>query len=231
MIDHVAETGSTNADLILAAGAEAAEGTWLRADRQTAGRGRHGRSWSSPPGNLFASTIVRPRSGDPAAETLALVAGIAMVDVARVWASDAAPQLLLKWPNDVLAGGAKLAGILLERAGEAVVIGFGANLAHHPQDIDRAATSLVTLAGIAPDPALFLDDLADALARWLRIWREQGLEPIRRGWMAAAHPIGTALVVSGREGLFDGLDADGALRLRRADGAIEHIRAGEVFLL
>ena len=231
MIEHVAETGSTNADLIGAVRAGAGEGHWRRADRQTGGRGRHGRHWISPPGNLYASTIVRPHPGDPPIETLSLVAGVALVEVARGWAREADERIRLKWPNDLLADGAKLAGILLERADDAVVIGFGTNLAHHPEGLDRATTSLAAIAGVSADPALFLDDLADALARWLRLWREQGLEPIRRGWLAAAHPIGTALVVSGREGLFDGLDADGALRLRRADGQVEHVRAGEVFLL
>lgn len=231
MIRHVAETGSTNADLIEAALTGAGEGTWLRADRQTEGRGRHGRTWLSPPGNLYASTIVCPLAGDPPAETLALVAGVALIDVARGWAGDAGGRLRLKWPNDVLADGAKLAGILLERADAAVVIGFGANLAQHPEGLDRATTSLAALAGVTADPASFLDDLADSFARWLRLWREQGLDPVRRAWLAAAHPIGTALLASGREGLFDGLDADGALRLRRADGQVEHVRAGEVFLL
>lgn len=231
MIRHIAETGSTNADLIAAARAGAGEGLWLRADRQTDGRGRHGRTWVSPLGNLYASTIVRPSSGDPPAETLALVAGVALIEVARGWAGDASGRLRLKWPNDILADGAKLAGILLERADAAVVIGCGVNLAHHPAGLERATTSLAALAGVTADPALFLDDLADAFARSLRLWREQGLDPVRRAWLAAAHPIGTALLVVGREGLFDGLDADGALRLRRPDGQVEHVRAGEVFLL
>jgi BirA family biotin operon repressor/biotin-[acetyl-CoA-carboxylase] ligase len=227
MIRTLAETVSTNDDLAALARKGAAEGLWLRAERQTGGRGRQGRAWSSPPGNLYASTLVRVRPGDPPAPTLALVAAVAVHEVASAYA----PQVLIKWPNDLLAGGAKLAGMLLERAGEAVVIGFGVNLAHHPKDIDRPATSLAALAGSAPDPAPFLDQLADAFARWLSVWRGQGLAPVRAAWSAAAHPRGTALATAEGEGLFDGLDDTGALRLRLADGTTRVIHAGDVFLI
>jgi len=233
MIRTVAETGSTNADMLAAARAGAPEGDWLRAERQSGGKGRAGRSWQSPAGNLYASTIVRLRSGDPEAPGLALVAGVALEEVATAWlAKDA---LRLKWPNDLLAGDAKLAGILLERVGDAVVIGMGVNLGVAPEALDRATTSLVELGGSAPDPAAFIEDLAAAFARWLDRWRAEGLEPVRKRWIERAHPIGTALAASaaeGRiEGLFDGLDPDGTLRLRRADGRIERINAGDIFLL
>ena len=231
MIRTVAATGSTNADLLAAARTGALEGDWLRAVEQTGGRGRLGRNWASPPGNLYASTIVRLRPGDPPAATLALVSGVALVAVARAWAGDRAAALRLKWPNDLLAEGAKLAGILLERADDAVVIGVGANLAHHPLLVERAATSLAGLSGAAPDPALFLDYLAEAFMRWLGVWRSEGLAPVRRAWLEAAHPIGTPLATAGMEGLFDGLGSDGTLRLRLADGRIEQVRAGDVFLV
>ena len=133
--------------------------------------------------------------------------------------------------NYLLVGGAKLSGILLERAGDAVVIGFGVNLAHHPQDLGRPATSLAALAGAAPDPAIFLEMLAESLARWLHRWRTEGLGPVRAQWLAAAHPIGTALTTPEGEGLFDGLDETGALRLRLADGSMRVIHAGDVFLI
>ena len=230
-IRTVATTGSTNADLLDAARNGAVEGSWLRAVEQSGGRGRLGRNWASPPGNLYASTIVRPGDSDPPAPTLALVAGVALATVARGWAGEHAAALRLKWPNDLLAGGAKLAGILLERVEGAVVIGVGVNLAHHPLLVDRPATSLAALVGTAPDPAAFLDTLADALARWLRTWRGAGLEPVRRAWLAAAHPIGTPLASGGHEGLFDGLAPDGALRLRFADGRVEQVRAGDVLLV
>ena len=148
-------------------------------------------------------------------------------------ASAFAPEqsFTIKWPNDLLAGDAKLAGILLERSDDAVVIGTGVNLAHHPADIGRAATSLAALTGSAPEPATFLEALADSFARWLGRWRGEGIGPVRGRWLAAAHPLGTALSTSAGEGLFDGLDETGALRLRLADGTSRVIHAGDVFLI
>lgn len=150
------------------------------------------------------------------------------------YAGDA--RVTIKWPNDLLADGAKISGILLERADDAVVIGFGVNLAHHPEALDRPATSIAVLTGAAPDPAAFLSDLADSMAHWLARWRGEGLEPVRRRWVDRAHPHGTALVVrtadgTVTEGLFDGLAEDGALRLRLASGGVHVIHAGDVFLI
>lgn len=172
---------------------------------------------------------MRWRPGDPPAPTLALVAAVALHEAVASQAP--AARIEIKWPNDLLAGGAKLSGILLERAGDAVVIGFGVNLAHHPEVIGRPATSLLRLTGAAPDPAAFLEILADGFARWLRRWRDEGLASVRAAWLAAAHPIGTALATSEGDGLFDGLDEAGALRLRLADGTGRVIHAGDVFLL
>ena len=215
---------------LAAAGLE--EGVWLRAERQSSGRGRQGRDWVSPAGNLYASTLVRIRPSDPPAETLALVAAVALEETVGVYLPGMAR---LKWPNDLLIGGAKLSGILLERAGDAVVIGIGVNLARHPTDIDRSATSLAA-SGIAVAPADFIETLAEAFARWVERWRGQGLDAIRRRWVDAAHPAGTPLTVrlpdgASIDGLFDGLDADGALILRLADGIRRVIHAGDVFLL
>lgn len=197
-------------------------------------------------GNLYASTLVRLRPSDPGAATLALVAGVAVQDAASTILAlsqgSLAPDqvrgdegLRLKWPNDLLLGGAKLAGILLERAEDAVVVGFGANLADHPQLPDRPTTSLVA-HGIDVEPAAFLDTLAEAFARWLARWRVEGLRSVRARWLERAHPIGTALTArlpddSAIDGLFDGLDADGALILRLAGGERRVIHAGDVFLL
>jgi BirA family biotin operon repressor/biotin-[acetyl-CoA-carboxylase] ligase len=172
---------------------------------------------------------VRLVPGDPPAPSLALVAAVALHEVASAFAPD--QEVIVKWPNDLLVGGAKLAGILLEREADAVVIGFGINLAHFPPGLERPATSLAALAGAAPDPAAFLDTLAAAFARWLGRWRGEGLIAIRRQWLAVAHPPGTALTAGGIEGLFDGLDENGALRLRLADGATRLVHAGDVFLI
>ena len=243
MIRTVAETGSTNADMLMLAGAGAGEGLWLRAARQNGGRGRQGRAWSSPEGNLYASTLVRLRPGDPQAATLALVTAVALEEVVRAYLPSLFPRegggtanvLQIKWPNDLLLDGAKLSGILLERAGDAVVIGIGVNLAHHPTDLDRAVTSLAAHGGV-PDPADFLETLADAFARWLGIWRGEGLAPVRARWLGRAHPAGTALTArlpdgSAIDGLFQGLDDAGALILRLADGSTRVIHAADVFLI
>jgi BirA family biotin operon repressor/biotin-[acetyl-CoA-carboxylase] ligase len=226
-IRTVAETRSTNDDLAALARDGAPEGSWLRAELQTGGKGRQGRVWQSPPGNLYASTLVRLQPDDPPAPTLALVAAVAVHEIVSRYA----PSVRIKWPNDLLAGGAKLSGILLERQGAAVIVGFGVNLAHHPEDIDRPATNLAVLAGAAPEPGAFLKVLAEAFARWLARWRSSGVEPIRRQWLAAAHAPGTPLSTSEGEGLFDGLDGEGALRLRLADGTLRVIHAGDVFLI
>lgn len=142
----------------------------------------------------------------------------------------------IKWPNDLLVDGAKLSGILLERGEDAVVIGFGVNLAHHPEGLDRPTTSIAARAGVAPDPATFVEVLAEGVARWLGRWRAGGVAAIRAPWLQAAHPAGTPLSVhlpdgEALQGLFEGLDEAGALRLRLAGGAVRVIHAGDVFLI
>jgi BirA family biotin operon repressor/biotin-[acetyl-CoA-carboxylase] ligase len=233
-IRTVAETGSTNADMLMLAGSGAGEGLWLRAERQTGGRGRQGRAWSSPQGNLYASTLVRLRPHDPQAATLALVAAVALEEVVSAYLPRKG-AVAIKWPNDLLLDGAKLSGILLERADDAVVIGMGVNLAHHPTDLERPATSLAA-HGATPDPADFLETLADAFERWLGIWRVEGLAPIRTRWLERAHASGTALTArlpdgSAIDGLFQGLNGEGALILRLADGSSRVIHAADVFLI
>ncbi len=226
-IRSVPETGSTNDDVAALARGGAREGLWLRADRQSGGKGRQGRRWVSPPGNFHASTVVRLRPEDPPAPSLALVAAVALHEIAAIYA----PGTQIKWPNDLVFDGAKLAGILLERQDDAVILGFGVNLVHHPEGLDRPATSLAALAGTAPNAADFAAILARNFSRWLDRWRTGGVAPIRRHWLAAAHPLGTPLSTAEGEGLFDGLDDSGALRLRLADGASRVIHAGDVFLI
>jgi BirA family biotin operon repressor/biotin-[acetyl-CoA-carboxylase] ligase len=178
--------------------------------------------------------LVRLGEGDPPAPSLALVASVALREIAEAYAPGAG--IRIKWPNDLLADGAKLSGILLERQGDAIILGFGVNLADHPAEAGRPAASLRSLTGSAPDPADFLTDLAAAFARWLGRWRGEGLAPVRAQWLAWAHPPGTALSTTGSDGepvrgLFDGLDESGALRLRLADGSSHVIHAGDVFLV
>ncbi|TXC71543.1 biotin--[acetyl-CoA-carboxylase] ligase [Sphingomonas ginsenosidivorax] len=246
-----------------------AEGVWLRAERQSSGRGRMGREWSSPVGNFYGSTVVRLRPRDPAPATLALLAAVALEEavstflpfpgegrgpggkavvttraVRQVPTSQLDPGLRrgtgqggvrLKWPNDLLVDGAKLSGILLERTDDAVIVGIGVNLAHHPDLPDRPTTSLAAHAAPVA-PAQFAETLAETFARWLSRWRGEGLAPVRQRWLDRAHPIGTALTArlpdgTAHDGLFDGLDADGALILRLADGGRRVIHAADVFLI
>lgn len=220
----VDETGSTNADLLEMAREGAAEGIWLRAERQTGGRGRMGRAWHSPEGNLYASTLVRLRPDDPPAATLALAAGVALQ------AAVGAPATL-KWPNDLIIDGAKCAGILLERADDAVVIGFGVNIASAPNGLDRAVTALAS-HGLD----LTIESVAYSFERRLKDWRSGGVAAIATAWQSAAHPPGTRLAVrlgDGAElhGAFDRLAPDGGLRLRLDDLNIRTIHAGDVFLI
>ncbi len=142
---------------------------------------------------------------------------------------------MLKWPNDLLIGGAKISGILLERVGDAVVIGIGVNVAHRPDLPDRPATSLAD-QGAAITPAELLERLAAMVEAWLSIWRGQGLAPIVARWIERAHPAGTQLharLADGTSlgGAFETLAADGALVLRLADGSTRAIHAGDVFLV
>lgn len=193
-----------------------------------------GRDWQSPVGNFYGSTLVRLQPGDPPAATLALVAAVALHQALAALAPEL--QLWIKWPNDILCQGAKMSGILLEREGDAVIIGIGVNLAFHPEGLGRPVTSLLAQGVAAPSPDDFQRRLAAALDAGLAIWRGQGLSPIRLDWLARAHPHGTPLSVAGSDGTtlsgsFDGLAEDGALNLRLADGHVRAIHAGDVFLI
>ena len=213
---------------MLANGA-ALEGDWLVASSQTEGRGRQGRSWAMLEGNFAGSTLVMLRRQDPAPQTLSLVAGLAAIEAVAT----AVPgrSLLLKWPNDLLLDGAKLADILLERSGERVAVCIGVNLAAAPEIEGRLTASL----GGAISPQAFAPLLAASFARWLDRWRDSPAELIADAWLRRAHPIGTQLTVridsdTMATGRFDGHGAAGALLLRTELGAIESIRAGDVEL-
>ena len=211
----------------------APEGTWLRAGRQTGGRGRMGRTWESPDGNLFCSTLLRVSPDDPSAHTLALVAANA---VHALVAPLCHGQARIKWPNDVLVDGAKIAGILLERVGDAIVVGIGVNVTGHPTALDRPVTSLAAQGDFDADAAKLLDRLIQLFAHWLGIWRAQGLEPVRAHWLLNAHPAGTPLRVmlpdgEAVEGAFDTLDRNGMLILRLANGQSRAIHAGDIILI
>lgn len=227
-IRFVERTGSTNSDLL--AETHAPEGEWLIAASQEQGRGRQNRAWSSPTGNFHGSTIVRLRPTDPQAGSLALAAGLALIRA--VEAAAPATGLMLKWPNDLLLGSAKLAGILLERQDDRVVAGFGINLAQAPDLPDRDTVALSSVSLVSPEA--FAPLLAAAFARELQRWREDPLA-LTALWLESAHPVGTPLSVhvaadEKLEGTFAGLAPDGALRLALADGDERSIHAADVML-
>jgi len=139
--------------------------------------------------------------------------------------------LILKWPNDLLLGDAKLAGILLERSGDRVVAGFGVNLAEAPDLPDRRTAQL----GGWITPQAFAPILAAAMSRMTALWRSREPHDFARAWMARAHPVGTKLAVHAADsepvsGRFDGIEPDGALRLRLADGTVQAVHAADVGL-
>jgi len=233
----IPETGSTNADLRALVASGWPDGQWLRAERQTAGRGRQGRNWESPAGNLFASTLIRLRPDDPPVAGLALVLGVA-VHAGLAALLPAAP-IRLKWPNDVMAGEAKLVGMLLEREGDGVIAGVGVNVTQAPPLPDRKTASLADLAGgRAPDAMQVLEAIMAALDHWLAVWRGEGMAAIVEAWCARAHPVGTRLAVRTgtgtdlpQQGDFLGLDRDGALILGLDDGTRAIIHSGDVGVL
>lgn len=233
MIETIGLTGSTNADLSqrLTAGEPVGEGHWLVADRQNAGRGRLGRVWNDGFGNFMGSTLVRIDPHQPPAPSLALVAGVAVQGcLAHLVPPPRFP--LLKWPNDVLIGAAKVAGILLEGVAGHVVVGIGVNLASAPSLPDRETAALATF-GPAPDRDAFAATLAERFALELAHWRQYGLAAVIQRWQAAAHPVGTPLRVRDAQGgtisgEFFGLGEDGALRLRLDDGTVQTLHAGDV---
>ena len=235
MIEYLAETGSTNADLLerVRQGERVSEGNWLVADRQLAGKGRQGRTWFDGAGNFMGSTVVEVRESDPPPASLALVAGLAVYETVVAMVSEPG-ALALKWPNDLLLRGAKLAGILLEREGDAIVVGIGVNLGKAPDLPDRETIALSAL-GPAPDRNQFANSLARQLDTELERWRTFGLPPMIRRWELAAHALGTELRVQppGEDvllGAFAGLDDSGALQLRLPDGEVKVIHAGDVML-
>lgn len=234
-IETVPVTGSTNADLVarLRDGERIGEGHWLVADRQTDGRGRQGRSWFDGAGNFMGSTVVWVRPGDPEPTALSFLAGLAAFEAASAFLAQPA-GLQLKWPNDLLLAGAKLAGILLERVGDFIVVGIGVNLARAPQLDDRRTTAL-SEHGPAPDRDAFAQRLATAFADEIQRWRDFGTAALLARWTQAAHPEGTAMTVHEQgaaaiSGQFAGIAANGALRLRLADGGTRVIHAGDVFV-
>jgi BirA family biotin operon repressor/biotin-[acetyl-CoA-carboxylase] ligase len=210
---------------------------WIRAGRQESGRGRSGRPWSSPPGNLSATYMFVPGSPRAILHQLSFVAALAGFDAIAPHVGPNAP-LQLKWPNDILIGPAKVAGILVESSKYdddiVVMIGMGVNIAVAPSIEGRAVTTLQA-HGRTLTPTELLDCLAAEMTHWLDVWAGgDGFDAITRAWQERAHPLGAALAVNTTTqkltGTFAGLADDGALLLATADGETLRIDHGDVAL-
>ncbi len=231
------EIDSTNAE----AGRRApdlAGPTWILALRQTRGRGRRGRGWADPPGNFAASHFSRPEAPPSDLALRSFVAALALHD-ALVRATGQPERFTLKWPNDVLLDGGKLAGILLESLGQGtgprhLVIGIGVNLRHAPEGDAGALrpVSLLDETGCALDPEAFLDLLAPCFAHRERQLATFGFAPIRTAWLTRAARLGERITARSmqetRTGIFEGIDTTGALLLTTEDGP-KAIPAAEVY--
>lgn len=207
---------------------------WLTAARQIAGRGRRGRAWDSPGGNLAATLLIRPDRAQSEWAQLSFAAAIATSDLAARFAPEA--TIALKWPNDVLADGRKLAGILLETANSAppaLAIGIGVNLAHYPEGTEFPATALAALGVTPPGPEEALAVLAGDFAKWYEVWRADGFAAIREAWLARAAGLGSRirarLATEERSGMFEGIDENGALLLNEGFGRASVLPAADIF--
>ncbi|HEY4114733.1 MAG TPA: biotin--[acetyl-CoA-carboxylase] ligase [Rhizomicrobium sp.] len=228
--------GSTN-DEARRLAAEGEHGPlWITAGTQTAGRGRRGRAWVSPVGNLASSLLLKPERPVAECAQLSFVAALASSDAVAHFARDA--DVKVKWPNDVLADGRKISGILLESASAGaepyfLAIGIGINLAHFPRDTEFPATSLAAIGAAVPSVADALAQLASPFAKWYELWRGQGFAPIRDAWLARAANLGgrirARLTNEETSGVFEGIDETGALILRESVDRVRTIAAGEVF--
>jgi BirA family biotin operon repressor/biotin-[acetyl-CoA-carboxylase] ligase len=229
--------GSTNAEARALARAGERGPLWITAKRQSAGRGRRGTAWVSPSGNLYATLLLTEPSEPEYAPQVSFVSALALHDAVAECAVQLSPLLKLKWPNDLLLGGAKLAGILIEGESEplfAVAIGIGVNCVAHPDDTAFPATDLAA-AGVLVTPDALLAALAAAMLRRLGQWRRgEGFAGIRADWLKRAAGIGEDIRVRLPErelsGRFQGLDDIGRLLLEQPSG-ITTVTTGEVFAI
>jgi BirA family biotin operon repressor/biotin-[acetyl-CoA-carboxylase] ligase len=228
-VQHHERIGSTNDEARQLAASGAPHGTVVHADEQVAGRGRFGRTWFSPPGNLYLSVVLRLDLLPANSTELSFLTALTVADAVDALLPKQIKSTL-KWPNDVLVNDGKIAGILVETVDGAQIIGIGLNVLEAPRNAPYKTSTLVGAGGIATvDGAR--DILLDSLAKHLAAWAEHGFDPIREAWLARAHPIGTPLRASvgglSEEGLFAGLDVDGAMLLDTPDGR-KRIVAAEV---
>ena len=230
------DCGSTNDEAARLARAGARHGTIVLAESQRAGRGRDGRPWASPPGlGLSLSAIVRPPLPLALVPPMTLAIGVALCDAIRTTGADAE----LKWPNDILVRGKKLAGVLVEAQSqgtrlEAVIVGIGVNLGGAlPDSVATTAITLAEAAGVTTNREAFLATLLEHVEHWIDRYVAGGLPAVSEAWqarmarnlIARAHALATSDVVVGEVA---GLDGDGALLLRDDAGTLHRVRSGDV---
>ncbi len=231
---EVAVTASTNADAKQAAEAGEPEGLVIQALSQTSGRGRQGRVWESPDGNIYASVLLRPRCLPLEVGYYSFVTALAVYDAVHEFLPQA--RIELKWPNDVLVGGKKISGILLEAAPiekglvDWLVIGVGVNVRHFPENALYPATSLLAEGADASVP-LVLENLLKYLLIWQDRLKNDGFEPVRIAWLGQARKgaLTARLPQEVLEGTFSDLDRQGNLILQLADGSERAIAAADVY--
>lgn len=237
ILDHV---DSTNAEARRRAEAGETGPLWIAARRQTAGRGRRGREWSSETGNLASTLLLTTRKSPAEAAQITFIAALAVADLLDAFAP--AGLVTIKWPNDVMLDGRKASGILVESGpsstgGLWLAVGIGVNLAHAPSDTERPATALADHlrhdVAAAPSLDVAAGMLAEAFAVWQSRWETLGFQPVLDAWAARTPGLhGPCVARLGHEtltGVADGVEVDGALRLRLADGSLRLVSAGDVF--
>jgi BirA family transcriptional regulator, biotin operon repressor / biotin---[acetyl-CoA-carboxylase] ligase len=239
-VEHLEQIDSTNSEAMRRIAAGETGLLWIVAGVQTAGKGRSGRSWTSETGNFYGSLILPLTCRPDVAAQVSLIAGIAVIDALGEAIGSPVPGLRLKWPNDVLIGTGKLAGILIEstivpRTGQLVaVLGIGINLANPPQRLGRTTAGL-DAHGKSITPAALVAPLSHWLEHWLRLWNGgETFEVVKDAWQTRAGTPGEAITVNtGRgpaAGAYLGLDGDGALLMRLEDGTVRRVTFGDVML-
>lgn len=236
-VEAYQELDSTNAEARRRGEAGETGPVWVTAVMQTAGRGRRGRSWSTQAGNLAATLLMTTDAPPIEAAQVSFVAALAAADLADTCLGPDVARL--KWPNDVLIHGGKAVGILVESGPRAdgrlwLAVGVGVNLAHAPQDVERPAAAFAEhMSGKPPEPLAALEVLAARFEAWRQIWATRGFAPIAEAWTRRAlglgQPCEARLPNRTIKGVAEGLEVDGALRLRLDDGSLERITAGDVF--
>ena len=226
---EVKSVDSTNSEALRHIEAGARVPFFLRADQQRQGRGRGGKPWSSPQGNLYGTFALTAQKPDPEMAQVSFIAAVALAEVLE--ALDLKPQL--KWPNDILIEGAKISGILLEKHKSVLLVGIGVNISSHPEISSSYKTTSLAALGKHIVPKNLAQNLRSALSEKMQSWQERGFGPIRKAWLKRAYGLGQVIDVrlDGRmrhRGVFSGLDDQGALQLKGPKG-LEIIHAGEVY--